>query len=676
MRHQIAGTALQRRIEPLSFGGATSDWFRQLDTFEDTEPQIVIQNIQRQLPWGMAVVMLSESSDGHLVIGRVETDQEPLVVALSDRRDQLDECHTELSAILAAAKEHLSQVNRDKVDETQYRKEWWAKRMEFDERMKSLLSRIGDEVLGAWRSLLLGAPVDIEVSKKVDEAVDMAVEQLREIVGKVHGESAATNADRSIDRRMLRLLISAAPHLYDGVRQDAVRKRRSGSTGLRLLWRDTTSLIFEGLLDVLGVENVDKVDKDVEEQIRRLARELHEKAAALMPLEEPCRRQHVLLVTGNYNSLPWENTSALEGEPASRVPSLSYLRTQLGKYAADHPGSMVRDGMNPNDVYYVLNPDGNLEKTEAKFSWFESQNGWTGCRGPLPGTVQNSRGVGAQAPSTSEGEREWRKQWLKLFSGGLREHDLFIYIGHGTGEQFVMAQDIRSIPHRWQREGPGRESTGGTVSSALRLMTATPVPLSPASPSRAPTTPVLTPRNSQRNLLSDFDSPDIKVATGKKKRRGRCPQPVTPRSEQKTPARHSFGRAKPSGRGDESAVCFLMGCSSGELASKGGRHVDADGTPYAYLVAGCPTVVANLWDVTDGEIDRFTDALLRTWLLEKNRSSSPNEVCQNTKGTLQSMSLCDALNACRDKVKLRYLIGACPIVYGLPMYVKGVVPAP
>ena len=60
------------------------------------------------------------------------------------------------------------------------------------------------------------------------------------------------------------------------------------------------------------------------------------------------------------------------------------------------------------------------------------------------------------------------------------------------------------------------------------------------------------------------------------------------------------------------AAGLLMGCSSGALAPRGSFPPAAPAL--AYLLAGAPAAVANLWDVTDKDIDRFSAALLRSWL--------------------------------------------------------------
>ena len=84
-----------------------------------------------------------------------------------------------------------------------------------------------------------------------------------------------------------------------------------------------------------------------------------------------------------------------------------------------------------------------------------------------------------------------------------------------------------------------------------------------------------------------------------------------------------------------SAAAFLMGCSSGRLKHNG--DFDASGMALKYLTAGAPglllskegalltviaVVVANLWDVTDGDIDRFTSHL-QYWT-----ASAPRCLCR------------------------------------------------
>lgn len=63
-------------------------------------------------------------------------------------------------------------------------------------------------------------------------------------------------------------------------------------------------------------------------------------------------------------------------------------------------------------------------------------------------------------------------------------------------------------------------------------------------------------------------------------------------------------------------------------------------------------VVGNLWDVTDRDIDAYTETLLTSW------NESPQK------------SLVSFVASSRKVCKLKYMNGASPICYGVPMYQK------
>jgi len=110
------------------------------------------------------------------------------------------------------------------------------------------------------------------------------------------------------------------------------------------------------------------------------------------------------------------------------------------------------------------------------------------------------------------------------------------------------------------------------------------------------------------------------------------------------------------------AVTMLWGCSSGMLHDQGDFH--PTGTPYAYLIAGCPALLANLWDVTDKDIDKLAlDLFVKTGL--QRPSSAPEQSDENA--TRLSMTLTGALALSRSVCQLKYLNGAAPVVYGIPV---------
>ncbi|GIX79104.1 separin [Caerostris extrusa] len=124
---------------------------------------------------------------------------------------------------------------------------------------------------------------------------------------------------------------------------------------------------------------------------------------------------------------------------------------------------------------------------------------------------------------------------------------------------------------------------------------------------------------------------------------------------------HGSGRQYLKGTSIDTMKChaatILMGCSSGRLKQLS-RQLDAYGVPLTYLVNGCPCVVGNLWDVTDKDIDRFTDKLLELFV--------PN-YCQKQNSTT---TIATAVSQARNACKLQYLVGAAPVIYGLPVIAK------
>jgi separase len=70
------------------------------------------------------------------------------------------------------------------------------------------------------------------------------------------------------------------------------------------------------------------------------------------------------------------------------------------------------------------------------------------------------------------------------------------------------------------------------------------------------------------------------------------------------------------------------------------------------------SLVANLWDVTDRDIDKLSSAVMHDLHLDADHiGASPS-----------TMSNVQAVNRNRDECKLKYLTGAAPVVYGIPVY--------
>lgn len=136
---------------------------------------------------------------------------------------------------------------------------------------------------------------------------------------------------------------------------------------------------------------------------------------------------------------------------------------------------------------------------------------------------------------------------------------------------------------------------------------------------------------------------------------------------------------------NDCAVALLMGCSSGTLTETG--EYEPYGTPMSYMHAGSPALLATLWDVTDKDIDRFSGDVLQKWgvLKEAPIIATKEAVKKSTKQKGKTkvkdegpvlehsnsrMSLDEAVAKSRDSCILKYLNGAAPVVYGIPVFVS------
>jgi separase len=147
------------------------------------------------------------------------------------------------------------------------------------------------------------------------------------------------------------------------------------------------------------------------------------------------------------------------------------------------------------------------------------------------------------------------------------------------------------------------------------------------------------------------------------------------------------------------ALTMLFGCSSGKLREAG--DFEPWGTPYTYLLGGSPSLLANLWDVTDRDIDRLSHGVFSRWGLCDERPKSrateeenfePERGMSSDFGLLsigerkkllhasmrgkkvndarKGITLTEALAKAREDCTLKYLNGAAPVIYGVPVFLE------
>lgn len=122
-------------------------------------------------------------------------------------------------------------------------------------------------------------------------------------------------------------------------------------------------------------------------------------------------------------------------------------------------------------------------------------------------------------------------------------------------------------------------------------------------------------------------------------------------------------------------AAMLWGCSSGRLKAAGVH--DALGTAVYYLLAGAPFVVANLWDVTDKDIDKLCMTHMQLCFDGSGSGAYEGGDGINDSGGQEtndqsSEGMCNvstALAMSRNVCRMQFAVGAAPVVYGIPAYV-------
>ena len=129
----------------------------------------------------------------------------------------------------------------------------------------------------------------------------------------------------------------------------------------------------------------------------------------------------------------------------------------------------------------------------------------------------------------------------------------------------------------------------------------------------------------------------------------------------------------------------LFGCSSARLSAGGGaargtgrewklQEYEPEGIVSSYLSAGAPCVLGNLWDVSDRDIDRFCIEFLGQFLegkgeKEKEREKRGEEIAAFDVGAKKNVAEC--ISESRHVTKMRYLVGAAVVCYGVPTVFAG-----
>ena len=435
------------------------------------------------------------------------------------------------------------------------RKEWWTQRERLDERMRRLVQRLEDEWFGPWKAVLCGDERDDKRRRQLHDAVLRVTGSVRQLLG------GPTSVDPSSPLpSYIRLLLQSSTPPSPSALQSAVAYllgwtecARESDAAMQAMQSSRSTADWQLLTNVSAMIDAER------RLLHPTSVDCHTAPHSHLPV--------ILLLSSELQRLPFESMPVLEGQPITRLPSWLQLLPHLPHSSTLQTG--VYTSLSLSSHSYILNPGNDLPRTESTFA-------------PLLPSLGLTNGLTATQPTAA------------AFQACLAS-DLFVYIGHGSGDQYIQ-------PHH--------------------------------------------------------------IATS----------------------------TQPAG------VCLLMGCSSARGRGESVEYEGCEGMVQALLQAGAKCVVGNLWDVTDGECDRFAvrlleqltgkhDPTVKTDEAERKqqqhdakqpaktrrgrgkrveRQAVTTEVDTATSDAARPRSVCEIVASSRSACRLRSLMGASPVVYGVP----------
>lgn len=438
-------------------------------------------DLNMHLPSSWLVVTLDVcDSTGSLIVSKFTKGSTPFFVRLSMKRPtstmSFDDAMVEFNQIIAESNLSTKLLTTSKIVDKQQRRKWWELRYLLDYRLKQVLLR-ANEWFAGFSGLFS------------DYVEDQVYRHFRE------------DLTRVFERHQMKWTLDHVFKLFYGL-DDLQRPYVD----------DLVSFVIDLFIFHGHPINHRKVPTALSSSVMKVLEKY-------LGLKTPIANHHVILVPlARVHLFPWESMPCLQTKSVLRVPCLTMLIRTLKTYSDLRLGNIDR-------CMYLINPGGDLKRTEESFSHFFKRPGWVGVVGRKP---------------------EENELIPQLF-----DQDLFVYLGHGGSDRYIPTSTLYQA-----------------------------------------------------------------CLNG-----GHRPPPL-----------------------------LLIGCSLGAVSDNG--LLEPHGNIMNWLTCGAPMVLANLWDVTDRDIDQFSHGVFEKWGL---LNPTPRRV-----------NIAEAVMQSRSQCNLQYLNGCAPVVYGVP----------
>ncbi|ESQ38299.1 hypothetical protein EUTSA_v10029518mg, partial [Eutrema salsugineum] len=265
----------------------------------------------------------------------------------------------------------------------------WKKREELNLRLAKFLRKLEDFWLGPWRHLLLGESSNRKLHESTQKTL---VKELR------------SKCKMEVNETLLKFFLGK--NEFEGEAWISQLCQKNGCCIGQISHID----IEDGFAISTSTSN------DPQSRYGLALQLIREAEIKLRQQENNEKKEPIILVLDHeIQMLPWENIPILRRQEVYRMPSVGSISAVLKKCCSrEVPAGCFSSPfplIDPRDAYYLLNPGGDLRSTQIEFeSWFKEKK-MEGRAGLVP-------------PA-------------KELTDALEKHDLFIYFGHGTGEQYI-----------------------------------------------------------------------------------------------------------------------------------------------------------------------------------------------------------------------------------------------
>ena len=378
--------------------------------------------------WSAVSLALSEARD-ELFITRFEGGLSPFVLRLPLARHASREMDEEEFSFEDGKRDfdeivELSDFStRSAKDMTsrEARHQWWAEREALDTRLRELLVNMENIWLGGFKGIF-----------SQHERQPALLAQFRKSLEDILNEHLPSRRKKStqkrpvLDTRVLELFIGLGDATNDDLDLDEAL--------MDLIYFVVDILQFNGERNAYDELDFDAMVVETHEALRAY----HTASQKL----DATSRHTILILDNNLHAFPWESLPCLEQLSISRLPSLAALRERIlsARSSATQqdaaPGHYISTSTGGTSM---LNPSGDLAHTSKtiKPRLDELTGSWNHIANRPPSEVE--------------------------FEDSLRNKDLVLYFGHGSGAQYVKSKSVRRLYPGEQNEGERKPGCATTL---------------------------------------------------------------------------------------------------------------------------------------------------------------------------------------------------------------------